>query len=258
MTTLSRSQRALLAAAGAAGLSLGSAGVAHAAIITFDFGALAPQGGSGTCSGGNCVLGRNSVTFRTGGVSLTVDSFASSRSGITAGGTSVSQRLLAGNAAGESGLGVASGRDSAASGDSLEIAANEYLLLDNSAALNLGYTLASLSIGSIQSGEGGRIDVYGADSLGATLDPGKLSRIATLSSPPAGSVVQSFLFPPAMGADRYLVITTDNPTNPAGNVLLQQLSFRSAPAKVPEPGSLALLATALLCFLGLRARRRAV
>ncbi|MGC8468619.1 MAG: PEP-CTERM sorting domain-containing protein [Acetobacteraceae bacterium] len=257
MTKSFRARRALLAAAGAAGLSLGSAGAARAALVTFNFGALAPQGGSGACSGGNCVLGRNSASFATGGVSLTVDSFVSSPGGITASGSSVSQRLLTSNSAGESGLGVASGSDSIASGDSLEISSNEYLLLDNSAALNLGYTLASLSLGSIQSGEGGQIEVYGANSLGATLDPAKLSRIATLDSPPAGSVVQSFLFPPGMGADRYLVITTDNPSNPAGNVLLQQVSFQSAPAKVPEPGSLAVLGTALLCFLGLR-RRRAV
>ncbi len=239
-------------------LALGlAAGPAQASVLQFNFGTTVSNSGLGTCSSsGNCNLGSNQVSYTQSGVTVGADSYATSGNTISSANTDVSQRFvtpLGSNGADESGLGVFSGTDSISNGSSLEISSSEYLLIDNSNAINQGYTLASISLGSIQSGEGGAIDIYGASSVGSTLDPTKLTLLASLQNPPNVATLQTYDFAAAAAYD-YLVITASNPSSSTGNVLVQQVSYNS-PQSVPEPGTLALMGTFLVGFVLLRRRR---
>ncbi|MGC8520029.1 MAG: PEP-CTERM sorting domain-containing protein [Steroidobacteraceae bacterium] len=248
---------ALLAGSLAASLLATSAALAGGMTVNYAFNSLAANGA--TCTSGNCILSSNTQTYTSNGITLTALSFAASDVGAWQGNTDVSQRFGAAGGS-EVGLGVASGSDTASNGSSLEIASNEWLVLDISNLINAGYTSYSLGIGSIQSGEGGQVDVFAPNNaLNGTVgnysfNPNDLSRLAAVTSN-TGGVVQSIALTGL--TQNYLVITADNPSAPAGNVLLTNLSATAPATQTPEPGSLALLAAGLAAVgLALGARRR--
>ncbi len=244
------------AACVAAGMVLAAA-PARANVI-FNFNSLLPN--SATCAhgstSGDCVLNSNSVAYTNGGITVTANSYAGASASST--GTDVSQRFGS-STSGETGLGVWSSGD-AYSGSTLEIASNEFLLLNNSNAISQGYTEASISLGSIQNGEGGAIDIYGASSIGSTLDLGKLHLLTKLQNPSTGTAaLQTYSFGLTNNTANYLVITADNTTASAGNVLVGQETFASPSSnvRVPEPMSFAVLATGLFGLTVVRRRSRA-
>ena len=249
---------ALLAGGLAASLLATSAALAGNMSVNYAFNSLVANGDT-TCTTGNCILGSNTETYTSNGISLTALSFAISDVGAWQTNTAVSQRFGAAGGA-EVGLGVASGRDSAGNGSSLEIASNEWLVLDVSNLINAGYHSFSLGIGSIQSGEGGQVDVFtsgngfSGTAGGYYFSPKNLSLLGSATSNTGGALQNIALT--GITQD-YLVITADNPSAPAGNVLVTNLSATQPATQTPEPGSLALLAAGLAAVgLALGARRR--
>ncbi len=231
--------------------------------VDFNFNVLAATGA--TCTGGDCVLSSASQSFSTGGITLGAYSYAASGGGGVSGpGTDVSQRFGT-NGGSETGLGVFTHGVDKTTGSSLEISAREYLLLDNSNAIAQGYVLSSLSLSSIQSGEGGGINVYSASTIGNTLTLSKLTLIAALTNPGTGSApIQTYDFNPTNDTADYIVVTADNAVNtPTGNVLLAQEIFSKAstssgPAPVPEPSTLLLYGTFVLGLAVTAWRRRSL
>ena len=249
---------ALLAGGLAASLLATSAALAGTMSVNYDFNSLVANGDT-TCTTGNCILGSNTETYTSNGMSLTALSFHLVDGQATQGGSYVSQRFGAAGGA-EVGLGVASGHDSTGNGSSLEIAWNEFLVLNVSNLLQNGYHNFSLGIGSIQSGEGGQVDVFtpangfSGSAGGYTFDPSTLSLLGSVTSNTGGALQNIALT--GINQD-YLVITADNPSAPAGNVLVTNLSATAPATQTPEPGSLALLAAGLAAVgLALGARRR--
>ena len=244
----------------AGGLAVAFVAPARANLV-FDFGSLAATGSS--CLSGDCVLGSAAQSFTTGGITVGADSYVQSGTSGTSTGTDVSQRFGASGGS-ETGLGVyTQGVDSTTKTDStLEISSSEYLLLDNSNAIANGYALSSLSLASIQSGEGGAIEVYGASSIGGTLILSELKPITTLSNPDTGTApIQTYNFSLSNDKTNFIVVTADNASNtPAGNVLLAQVTFAAANtggSPVPEPSTLPLYGTFVLGLAIAAWRRRA-
>jgi len=263
------STRALANLAGilalAGGLALAAASPARAN-LEFNFNSLPANGA--TCVNGDCVLGTASQSFTQIGITLGADSYVrTGKWSASSSGTHVSQRFGSASS-GETGLGVYSPGDST-SGSPLEISSSEFLLLDNSAAITAGYTLSSLSLSSIQGGEGGKIDVYGATVTGGggTLDLTELKKIAILGNPSTGTtLVQTYDLPPTNDTSyyNYIVVTASNSTGtPNGNVLVQQEVFNYSTSnnggtQVPEPSSLLLYGTFALGLGFMTWRRRTI
>ena len=248
---------ALLAGGLAASLLATSAALAGSMSVNYAFNSLAANNAS--CKSGNCILSSNTQTYTSNGITLTALSFAASDVGAWQTPSKVSQRFGAAGSA-EVGLGVASGSDSTSNGSSLEISSTEWLVLDISNLINSGYTNYSLGIGSIQNGEGGQVDVFmpttgfSGTAGGYYFNPKNLSLLGSVTSKTGGALQNIALT--GLTQD-YLVITADNPSAPAGNVLVTSLSATAPATQTPEPGSLALLAAGLAAVgLALGARRR--
>ena len=242
----------------AGGLAVAFAAPARANLV-FDFGSLVAN--SSSCSSGDCVLGSAAQSFTTGGITVGADSYVQSGTSGISTGTDVSQRFGASGGS-ETGLGVYTKAVDSTTGSTLEISSSEYLLLDNSNAIANGYTLASLSLASIQPGEGGAIEVYGASSIGGTLILSELKPITTLSNPDTGTApIQTYNFSLSNDKTNFIVVTADNASNtPAGNVLLAQVTFAAANtggSPVPEPSTLPLYGTFVLGLAIAAWRRRA-
>lgn len=242
----------------AGGLAFAAASPARADLV-FDFSTLAANGA--TCTSGDCVLSSASQSFTTGGITLGANSYAGSSA--SSSGTDVSQRFGF-SGTDEVGLGVYTAAVDQTSGSTLEISSSEFLLLDNSSAITHGYTLSSLSLSSIQSGEGGAINVYSATPSGNTLTLGDLTLIATLTSSNNGTPqVQTYDFTPTNDTTNYIVVTASNPSNSAGNVLIQQEALNYSTSNnggtpVPEPSSLLLYGTFALGLGFATWRRRTI
>lgn len=154
---------------------------------------------------------------------------------------------------------MASGTDTISNGSSLEIGTtqfaagslNEFLLIDVSAAIAAGDTELSVMIGSEQNGEGGQVAFYSLASVGPTLDPSKLNFLGAAQSPNANSEQVINL---GGLTDNFLVISSDNLSVAAGNVLVENVIF-STPDAAPEPATAALLGSGLIGMFLIRRRR---
>lgn len=131
---------------------------------------------------------------------------------------------------GERGLGIKQEQDH-------EIDTHDFVQLKMSDLWDENPTSVSLAIGSVQSRESWKI--YGSNVLGSL---GALLFAGTTDAPAAFGMI------PVPAGYQYLGVRAG-----AGNVLVSSLTANTAP--VPEPGSLALLASGLLAVVVMGRRR---
>ncbi|MDA8253322.1 MAG: PEP-CTERM sorting domain-containing protein [Rhodospirillales bacterium] len=238
---------AALAAIAACGgwLVSGAVSPAHATPnpLTFDFGTLGANGGS-LCSS-NCVLpgtAGQAVDFSQYGISLTATGYHYGSGSPLGVGEYVSQKPNPPNATNEAGLGE-SNTSPTPSDPQNEIGVGNAVVLDNAAAIALGWTPVSITIGSLQSGE--NADIFGGST------PLEL-KIGTVTGTPDVQTVN------LATTDTYVTVTGGNYGN---SVLLSEtFSFTGSSfggsSSVPEPTTLAIMASGLLGLTIMRRRRR--
>lgn len=238
-----------VATAATAGLLAGfAASPARAGVLTFDFGTLAANPG-GLCqracvlpgaAGGQQFFTDQGVTIAAlGYAGVTETTVAGMIRATATGGAYVTQKP--GPLGAETGLGESNTAPDSSDPD-YEVAAHRALVLDNSAALALGYTPVSVTLGSLQDGESA--DVFGG---GGFQNETLLGALTGTSTP--GSVLQTLAL---SGTDGFVTIA-----GLAGNVTVVSESFAPPPAKaVPEPATLALLGAGAIALLGAHRRSR--
>jgi hypothetical protein len=216
-----------------AGLALGlSAAPARAGDVTFDFGQLAASPDA-LCTS-NCVLaGTGALTFTTSGISITAQAYSDATSTSLSGAAYLTQKPGAPGA--ETGL----GESDSLTNPSLdyEIAVGKGVVLDNAAAIALGYSPVSITIASLQNGESA--DVYGGSTPLEML-------IGNVTGPPVSQTIA------LSGSDTF--VTVEGVTTGNSVIVSEEFSTPSSQV-VPEPGTVALLASSLFGLAVLRRRR---
>ncbi len=231
------------AAMGATSIALAfAAAPASANVVTFDFGTIGSGGGAPCAS--DCVLpGTSENFFTTGGVSIGAIGY--NHSGAVAYVTQKPGAFMAHG--GETGLGESDTYPHTSDSD-YEITTSTWLLIDNSSALAHGYDIKSISLESIQNGEGAKIYSY-TGSLSA-LNFASLHLIDTISAPATGGVTQTVSVP---AFSQYLVIQAFEPTHGSAgaDVLLAQEVIAT-----PEPATWSLMLIGFGALGGAVRRRR--
>ncbi len=258
---------AVLASAFALGASQ-----AGAAPTVFNFGALdateLPSSTVVPANASDTVLTQH-VSFTVSGA--TIDAFALSAA---SGEADVTRRP--GDGVDESGLGVKSGSD-ASSGTLVEVSVSEQIVLDVSAILSDGYTIQSVLLGSLQSGE--YADIFGTDTLPsgyvanlANLTPPELTAdgLFNISSLVTGDSGEQANFDLSGYQYKYYIFTADvNGGNNDGidssdNLLINSLTVSPPPITegctpgipCPEPITLSLFGAGLAGAVGLRRKKK--
>ena len=205
---------------------------AAAGSVTLDFGTLGADGGA-ACTGDCVIAGATAHDFTQSGVTVAATGYSSASASALSGTAYLTQKP--GPFGSETGL----GESNLLSPPSLdyEIGPGTAVVLDNSAAIALGYTPTSISIGSLQNGESA--DIFGGVTALAT-------QIGTVTGPPVTQTID------LSASDRF--VTVEGVTN---NVVIVAETFAGPSQPVPEPASLAVFGTGLLALSMLRRRRLA-
>ena len=187
--------------------------------VTFDFLALHPVTGD---------MGVSSFGFTSGGRTLTASGYYTP--------SNAAQHLYIKNGGtGESGLGLIA--DSA----DHEVEAIDFIQLDLSSLIAAGYTNFTITLGSLQSGEGGKITFSGT---GGTLTGGIGGTTLT-----GGALIQTWAFTDTS----YSFVDITGTGVSGGDVILASVTATSVP---DESRTAIMLVPALLALALFRARRR--